>query len=149
MTETSATTNLVKLCVGVSTIADLEAWIEETQLLFRRLGRPYEQTHTTRMMPKRIGAGTTEASLYWVIKSQILCRQRILEIRPFIDGEGISRCHLVLEPVVHPVRPRPMKPFQGWRYLTSDDAPPDMTALGANADMPDELRRELAGLGLL
>jgi hypothetical protein len=144
-----AQTNLIKLCVGCSSIAELQEWIEETQLLHKRLRRPYEQTHTTRMMPKRIGAGKTEASLYWVMKSQIICRQRLLEIRPFIDGEGIGRCQLILEPVVHPVRPRPMKPFQGWRYLDQTDAPPDLTSLGANDDMPDDLRRELAGLGLL
>jgi hypothetical protein len=142
-------TNLVKLCVGCSSIADLEEWIEETRLHFKRLGRSYQPTHTTRMMPKRIGAGKTEASLYWVMKSQIVCRQRLLEIRPVVDGEGINRCQLVLEPVVHPVRPRPMKPFQGWRYLDKADAPPDLSALGANEDMPDDLRRELAGLGLL
>jgi hypothetical protein len=118
--------------------------------LFNRLGRPYEQTHTTRMMPRRIGAGPTEGSLYWVIKSQIQCRQHITEIRPFIDGEGISRCHLILEPVVHPVRPRPMKPFQGWRYMEETDAPPDLATLGDDAgEMPEDLRRELAGLGLL
>jgi hypothetical protein len=50
---------------------------------------------------------------------------------------------------VHAVRPRPMKPFQGWRYLDDKDAPPDMADLGAKADMPEALRRELAGLGLL
>jgi hypothetical protein len=141
--------NILKLCVGCSSIADLEGWIEETQLHYRRLGRPYEQKHTTRMLPKRLGAGPTNGSLYWVIKSQIQARQRLIEIRPFTDEQGISRCHLVLEPVVHPVRPRPMRPFQGWRYLEEADAPPDMADLGAKADMPEELRRELAGLGLL
>jgi hypothetical protein len=141
--------NLIKLCVGCASIGDLEQWIEETRLLYRRLGRHYEQTHTTRMMPKRIGAGVCEGSLYWVIKSQIQARQRIQEIRPFIDGDGISRCHLILEPVVHAVRPRPMKPFQGWRYLAEADAPPDMASLGVNADMPEDLKKELAGLGLL
>jgi hypothetical protein len=141
--------NLIKLAVGCSSVADLEEWIDETRLLFKRLGRPYEQTHTTRMMPRRIGTGPCAGSLYWVIKSQVQCRQRILEIRPFTDGEGISRCHLVLEPVVHPVRPRPMKPFQGWRYLDDKDAPPDMANLGADADMPEDLKKELAGLGLL
>jgi len=141
--------NLLKLAVGCSSIADLEEWIEETRLLFRRLGRPYEQQHTTRMFPRRIGEDPQGGSLYWVIKSQIQCRQQLLAIRPFTDEAGISRCHLVLEPLVHPVRPRPMKPFQGWRYLDEKDAPPDMAELGANADMPDELRRELAGLGLL
>ena len=141
--------NLIKLAVGCSSIADLTDWIEETRLLFKRLGRPYEQMHTTRMLPRRIGAGATEGSLYWVIKSQVQCRQRMLEIRPFTDGEGISRCHLILEPVVHPVRSRPMKPFQGWRYLDDKDAPPDMASLGADADMPEALKKELAGLGLL
>jgi len=143
------TLNLLKLAVGCSSIADLEEWIEETRLLFRRLGRPYEQQHTTRMFPRRIGEDPQGSSLYWVIKSQIQCRQKLLAIRPFTDDAGISRCHLVLEPVVHPVRPRPMKPFQGWRYLDEKDAPPDMADLGAKADMPDALRRELAGLGLL
>jgi hypothetical protein len=141
--------NIVKLCVGCSSIADLESWIEETRLLMTRLGRAYEQTHTTRMMPKRIGAGRTDGSLYWVIKSQVLCRQKMIALRPFVDADGISRCHIVLEPTVHPVRPRPMKPFQGWRYMDDKDAPPDMASLGANADMPEELRKELAGLGLL
>ncbi len=141
--------HLIKLCVGCDTIADLEEWIEETRLAHRRMGRKYEQTHTTRMFPKRIGEKPEGASLYWVIKSRIVCRQRLLEVRPFKDAEGISRCHLVLEPEVRPVRPRPMSPFQGWRYLAAADAPPDLSDLGAEPEMPEELRRELAGLGLL
>jgi hypothetical protein len=145
-------TNLLKLAVGCDSIKDLTDWIEDTKLLMRRLKRPYEQMHTTRMTPKKLGTGKLEGvSLYWVIKKQIQCRQVITEIRPFTDPQGISRCHLVLEPVVHPVRPRPMRPFQGWRYLAQADAPPDLSALGgsAAADMPEDLRRELAGLGLL
>jgi hypothetical protein len=143
------TTNLMKLAVGCDSIADLESWIEDTRLMMKRLKRPYEQLHTTRMLPRRITEIAPSTSLYWVIKSKVQCRQRLLEIRPFKDGEGISRCHLVLEPVVHPVRPRPMKPFQGWRYLSTEDAPPDMATLGADQDMPEDLKRELAGLGLL
>ncbi|HYI91749.1 MAG TPA: DUF1489 family protein, partial [Beijerinckiaceae bacterium] len=45
--------HLTKLCVGCDTIRDLEEWIEENRSHARRLGRAYEQTHTTRMMPKR------------------------------------------------------------------------------------------------
>ena len=141
--------NIVKLCVGCSSIADLESWIEETRLLMKRLGRAYEQSHTTRMMPKRIGPGRAEGSLFWVIKSQVLCRQKMIALRPFVDADGISRCSIVLEPTVHPVRPRPMKPFQGWRYMDDKDAPPDMASLGADADIPEDLRKELAGLGLI
>jgi hypothetical protein len=142
--------HLIKLAVGCSSISDLEEWIEETRLLFRRLGRPYEQLHTTRMNPRRLTSIDSQTSLYWVVKSQVQCRQRLLEIRPFTDAEGISRCHLVLEPVVHPVSPRPMRPFQGWRYLESKDAPGDLARLGEGAaEMPEQLRRELAGMGLL
>jgi hypothetical protein len=142
--------HLIKLCVGCDTIGDLEEWIEENRAHHRRLDRAYEQTHTTRMVPKRLDALVDGGSLYWVIRGQIACRQRLLCVRPFTDGDGIGRCHLVLEPVVVPVRPRPCRPFQGWRYLERNDAPPDLgRAAGDLAAMPEALRRELADLGLL
>jgi hypothetical protein len=142
--------HLLKLCVGCDSIRDLEDWIEENRVHHRRLGRPYEQTHTTRMVPKRIEALVGSGSLYWVIRGQIACRQRLTAIRPFIDGDGIGRCHLVLDPAVVPVEPRPHRPFQGWRYLKPDDAPSDLgRAAGDLAAMPEEMRRTLADLGLL
>jgi hypothetical protein len=142
--------HLIKLCVGCDSIRDLEEWIEENQAHYRRLKRSYEQTHTTRMMPKRTEELLSDGSLYWVIRGQIACRQKLVAVRPFTDGEGIGRCHLVLNPAVVPVAPRPCRPFQGWRYLEDKDAPRD---LGRNLDdlaqMPEALRRELADLGLL
>ena len=101
------------------------------------------------MVPKRMDA-LAGASLYWVIKGQIACRQALLTIRPFTDRDGIGRCHLVLEPVVVPVAPRPCRPFQGWRYLEACDAPGDLArSSGDLALMPEPMRRELADLGLL
>lgn len=141
--------HLLKLCVGAASIADLESWIEETRLLHHRLGRPYRQYHTTRMIPRRLDLAAPEGSLYWVIKSRIMARQKLLVIEPFTDHAGISRCQLVLEPVVHPVSPRPCKPFQGWRYLEGKDAPPDLAGGDGTADMPEDVRAELAALGLL
>ncbi|WP_112664167.1 DUF1489 family protein [Microvirga flavescens] len=142
--------HLIKLCVGCESISDLEEWIEENKALHRRLRRDYEQTHTTRMVPKRVEELLDGGSLYWVIKGQLAARQKLLDIRPFTDGEGIGRCHLVLEPKVVPVEPRPYRPFQGWRYLNQKDAPRDLGRdSGDLAEMPEELRRELAGLGLL
>lgn len=142
--------HILKLCVGAESISDLEEWIEERMTMERRLGRPEEQTHTTRMVPKRVEEIVNGGSLYWVIKGQVSARQRITAIRPFTDQDGIGRCHLVLEPVVVPVEPRPCRPFQGWRYLQDKDVPADIASrdgdLGA---MPEEMRRELAGLGLL
>jgi hypothetical protein len=142
--------HLLKLCVGCDSIRDLEEWIDENRAHFRRLGRNYEQTHTTRMVPKRMGELVDGGSLYWVIKGQLACRQRLLAIRPFTDGDGIGRCHLVLERVVVAIRPRPCRPFQGWRYLLHNDAPDDLDyAPGDLAHMPEPMRRELAELGLL
>jgi hypothetical protein len=142
--------HLLKLCVGADSIADLEEWIEENMLLRRRMGRPEEQAHTTRMVPKRLDALLDGGSLYWVIKGQVSARQSLLAVRPFTDADGIGRCHLVLEPVVVPVAPRPCRPFQGWRYLADKDKPADLGARGEEiAAMPEALRRELAELGLL
>lgn len=142
--------HMLKLCVGCDFIADLEGWISELMALWRRLGKPEEQSHTTRMVPKRLAEILDGGSLYWVIKGQVACRQRITDIRPFTDGEGIGRCHLVLEPVVIAVEPRPCRPFQGWRYMDEASVPRDLGAGGGDLlAMPEELRRELRQLGLI
>src|SRR5215208_3130391 len=70
-------------CVACDSISDLEQWIEENQAHHRRLGRAYEQTHTTRMVPKRMGDLVDGGSLYWVIKGQVSCRQTLVAVRPF------------------------------------------------------------------
>jgi hypothetical protein len=142
--------HLIKLCVGCDSISDLAGWIEENRTHYRRLGRDYEQTHTTRMVPKRLTDLLDGGSLFWVIRGHVACRQRLLNIRPFTDGDGIGRCHLVLEPVLTPVEPRSYRPFQGWRYMAVEDAPRDIGQdSGDLATMPEAMRRELADLGLL
>lgn len=142
--------HLIKLCVGCDSITDLEEWIEENRALNRRMGREYEQTHTTRMVPKRVEELLDGGSLYWVIKGQVAARQALIDIRPFTDGDGIGRCRLVLDTKVIPVEPRPYRPFQGWRYLAAKDAPKDIDLkAGDLSKMPEEMRRALAELGLL
>jgi hypothetical protein len=139
--------NLIKLCVGCESVEDLEEWIATRLDECRRFGLPEEQTHTTRMVPTRGSELVDGGSLYWVIKAQVQCRQRLLEIRPFVDAEGISRCHLVLEPLVVRTAWQPRRAFQGWRYLKPADAPPDLS--NRDAALPPKLQRELADLGLL
>ncbi|CAG1011142.1 MAG: DUF1489 family protein [Rhizobiaceae bacterium] len=142
--------NLLKLCVGCESVEDLEEWIASRLAECRRHGRPEEQFHTTRMVPTRAAEIVDGGSLYWVIKGSVQCRQRITEIRPFTDGEGIGRCHLVLDPVVVRTEWQPRRAFQGWRYLKPEDAPADLgKGRAALAELPPKLRRELAELGLL
>ena len=56
-----------------------------------------------------------------------------------------------MQPKVISVSPRPMRPFQGWRYLTDESVPIDLgkSAAGSIAAMPEPMRRELRDLGLL
>ncbi|KAA5601998.1 DUF1489 family protein [Blastochloris sulfoviridis] len=142
--------HLVKLCVGCDAVADLEEWIAARIRECTRQGRPHEQVHTTRMTPKRRAELLAGGSLYWVIKGVVQCRQRLIDLRPVVDAEGVSRCELVLEPKLVRTVLRPMRAFQGWRYLSAADAPSDLDRAGEGvADMPEALRQELAGLGLL
>ena len=143
--------HLIKLSVGTDSIEDLEDWIKLKLKEKRKRGeKKPERIHTTRMVPKRAEELLDGGSIYWVIRGEILCRERILAIRPFVDREGVGRCKLVLDPKCVPVQPRPYRAFQGWRYLLSKDAPLDLDRAAPGArNMPENLRRELRELGLL
>lgn len=140
--------HILKLCVGAESVEDQRDWMQRRLAMMEAAGQTPEQFHTTRMQPKRKAELLDGGSLYWVIKGNIQARQRLLDIRPFVDGDGISRCNLVLEPVLNETSWAPRRPFQGWRYLDPADAPPDLAVSGID-DLPADLRRELAGLGLL
>jgi hypothetical protein len=142
--------HLIKLCVGCDSTEELARWIKDRVKQKRARGEKPEHIHTTRMAPKRGDELLDGGSLYWVIRGQVLCRQKLRAIRLFVDKEGTSRCRLVLEPKLVLVAPRPFRAFQGWRYLTADDAPHDLDHAAPGAkNMPDAMRRELRDLGLL
>ena len=142
--------NLIKLCVGADSIQDLEDWIKEKLREKRKRREKPEHIHRTRMVPKRAEELTDGGSLYWVIRGEIMCRQVIKDVRPFVDKNGIGRCGIVLEPKPVLVEPRPYRAFQGWRYLDLKDAPPDLGKRDKGAAaMPETLRRELRELGLM
>jgi hypothetical protein len=133
------TLHLLKLCVGVESIADLEAY---------QTSRRKPPVHVTRMVPRRAADLLDGGSLYWVIKGQIAARQALRAIEAFVDKDGVGRCRLVLDAGVVRVKPRRFRAFQGWRYLEPKECPPDLAAQDV-ADMPEALRAELAALGLL
>lgn len=139
------TINLVKLCVGAERVEDLEAW-----QVSRAGGRPgYEPRHATRMWPKREGELLNGGSLYWVFKGQILARQRVLRLDEVIGEDGIRRCGIVMDAQVVRTESVPRRAFQGWRYLTPEDAPADLSKARAHEDeLPHELSAALADIGI-
>ena len=143
--------HLIKLAVGCESVKELKGWVAERMKTAKKKGLPRRHVHITRMTPKRVDEILAGGSLYWVIRGEIAAREKIVALEPFRDKDGIVRCRLVMQPKVIAVSPRPMRPFQGWRYFTEDAAPPDLTraAAGSIATMPEPLRRELRDLGLL
>lgn len=77
--------------------------------------------------------------MFWVIKRAIRVRQRITAINELTDDNGRRFCELVFDPEIYPTYAQPKRPFQGWRYLKPEDAPRDLNAGEAAADIPIEL----------
>lgn len=143
------TVHLLKLAVGAASVAHLEAFVARQAEAAAAAGERPAARITTRMAPKRAEEVLDGGSLYWVVKGVIAARQRVLAIEPFTDGAGTGRVHIVLAPEVTGVRPRPCRPFQGWRYLRAEDAPADLSADAVDEAMPETMRRELMELCLI
>ncbi|WP_306119963.1 MULTISPECIES: DUF1489 family protein [unclassified Roseitalea] len=143
------TLHLLKLCVGAESVDDHRTWIEMRLARQREAGLPAEHTHTTRMVPRRADEIVGKGSLYWVTRGRVQSRQRVIDIRPFTDAQGIGRCEIVLDPELVLTVPQPRRPFQGWRYLRPEDAPADLGRASGMQEMPASMRAELAELGLL
>jgi len=131
--------NITKVAVGCPDADALE----------RRLtGRAVEgETYvTTRYRPTR-HAELIGGSLFWIVKHQLIARSTILRFEEDERGHCLIR---LADPIV-PVRVRPKRAHQGWRYLAESDAPADLG--GGETDdlaaLPVGLVRELASLYLI
>jgi hypothetical protein len=141
--------HLLKLCVGVHSLDQLEEISARRAAEARAAGRdPVMSTHT-RMLPKRLSELRDGGSLYWVIRGQVLARQPLIDIVQHAEGDGTRCCRILMRPEVIAVRPRPCRAFQGWRYLEPNDAPPDWVLDSGSAAAPPEMRRELMELCLI
>jgi hypothetical protein len=131
--------NLIKLCVGAATPEDLAAWRAS------RAAAGHRPAVHTRQTPKRADEILDGGSIYWVFKSVILIRQRVLAIETL--GEGVQRrCEILIDTAMIPTAPQPRRAFQGWRYLETKDAPPDLASVAAG-DVPPDLARRLREAG--
>lgn len=112
------------------------------------MGRDHS-LHITRMWPKREAELLDGGSIYWVIKGAIQLRQRLIGFEEIIGEDGIRRCGFMLDPELIRTTNALRRPFQGWRYLKSEDAPSDLGAVRENDDaLPEEMQQSLAKLGV-
>ncbi|WP_420404120.1 DUF1489 family protein [Nisaea sp.] len=143
--------NLIKLCVGIESVEQLERYRAEQRLRAESDGGEPCSVHRTRSFPRRAEEILEGGSLYWVIKGQVRARQRILRLEEIASEDGRPRCGIVMDLDVVRVLPRPHRAFQGWRYLEEADAPQDLydSGGGMDDDMPPEMQQELRRLGIL
>ncbi len=137
--------HIAKLAVGVRDVAHLRAIQAQRALIETPL------RHRTRNYPRRADEVVNGGSLFWVIAGVMLVRQPILALQVDAWNDG-SRCAaLILDPALVALAPRPVRAFQGWRYLEADAAPVDLDPYSEvdHAVMPEPLRRALQQLCLL
>ena len=135
--------HLLKLAVGITDLAHLRA-VQAVR------ARHPPLRHQTRNTPRRTAELIDGGSIYWVIAGTLLARQRVLAVVQDRWDDHTPCAGLVLDPALVQVEGRPVKAFQGWRYLEADDAPPDLDdAAFAPGAMPPQMGNALRALGLL
>jgi hypothetical protein len=133
--------HLLKLAVGIDDI---------DQLRRIRAARAAERGGTwvyTRNHPRRAQEVLAGGSIYWVIRGQIRVRQRVIGFRSERDDNGRRYCLIEVDAKLVPTLSRPWRPFQGWRYLSPEDAPMDRSEGGESPS--DRMLTELRSLGLI
>jgi hypothetical protein len=140
--------HLIKLCVGVSSFEELESYRNERQHWWDANYGNELHVHRTRMMPTRKIEIEGQGSIYWVIAGEVKCRQAIHSLVAATNSEGQACCDILMYPDLIRTAPYPKRPFQGWRYLKQEDAPPDM-GMGEADDGSGIIAAELHRLGLL
>lgn len=140
--------HLIKLAVGVDDLPHMKK-LQAARRKQRRQSPRSPHWVYTRNTPRRSEELLDGGSLYWVVRGVIRCRQELVGFEDDFDGEsGKKFCRIKLKRSLIETAPRACKPFQGWRYLEPERAPPDLSS-GDTADMPAEMAAELKRLGLL
>jgi hypothetical protein len=139
--------HLLKMAVGIADLDDLR------RVRVERIAQLGGSFVFTRNHPRRAEEVLCGGSLYWVIRGQVRVRQRVVGFRSERDDKGRAYCLIEVAPELVATVWRPWRPFQGWRYLSPADVPPDRMA-GTEDDpdgapIPARMAAELRALGLL
>ena len=134
--------HLIKLAVGIDDAEHLRR-VRAARAAERGGGWVYTRNH-----PRRAAEVVAGGSIYWVIRGQIRVRQLVTGFRREQDENGRRYCLIDVDPTLVPTLLRSCRPFQGWRYLMPQAAPPDRVMSG-ELPLPDHLLAELRALGLI
>jgi hypothetical protein len=134
--------HLIKLAVGIDDFEHLRR-VRAARAAERGGGWVY-----TRNRQRRAAEVLAGGSIYWVIRGQIRVRQLVTGFRGERDENGRRHCLIEVDPNLVPTLSRSCRPFQGWRYLAPEAAPPDR-ATADELPLPDHMLTELRALGLL
>lgn len=100
---------------------------------------------SSRRVPRRDLSG---GRIFWIIRHMLVARQSILGVDAASDDAGpIAIIRLGLDVV--PVRPRPYRSHQGWRYMAHADWPADMDIPASGDALPPAMEAELMALKLV
>jgi hypothetical protein len=133
--------HLLKLAVGIDDLDHLRR-IRAARTAERGGSWVYTRNH-----PRRAQEVLAGGSIYWIIRGQIRVRQLVTGFRSERDDNGRRYCLIDVDAKLVPTLSRPWRPFQGWRYLSPEDAPADRS--GNREPLPDRMFAELRALGLI
>jgi hypothetical protein len=141
----AAPLHLLKMAVGIGDVDELRRF-RAARLRERGVSWVYTRNH-----PRRAAEVLAGGSIYWVIRGQVRVRQLVTGFRAERDDNGRGYCQIEVDPDLVETLWRPWRPFQGWRYLTPADAPPDRPDGAGRCDeaIPAAMLAELRSLGLL
>ena len=133
--------HLLKLAVGIDDLDHLRR-IRAARTAERGGSWVYTRNH-----PRRAQEVLAGGSIYWIIRGQIRVRQLVTGFRSERDDNGRRYCLIDVDAKLVPTLSRPWRLFQGWRYLSPEDAPADRS--GDGEPLPDRMLAELRALGLI
>lgn len=142
------TINLLKIAAGIGSVSELSQRFEAYGEYDPELG--FVVPIVTRNVPRQKEALMDGGSIYWIIKGLIQVRSQIIDLQEDEDSDGRRLCRIYVSPKIQLVVPTKRRGFQGWRYLQTSDAAPDMDDMPLDAGGQDiEMAAELKELGLL
>ncbi|MFV3130752.1 DUF1489 family protein [Niveispirillum sp. KHB5.9] len=139
------TIHFLRLAVGADSLQSMRDWRRDHQITWS--GRPVVPTYTKRA-PTRQAELLDGGCIYWVVKGFVQCRQRFVGFDQIRDTDGSDYCRMLMDPELIETQAMPKRPFQGWRYLKPEDAPPDLAEGQGGDALPEHLLAELRALGL-